>query len=112
MSVQVKALARSLKRYAGAASIGLIALFGMVANANAADAEIAATVESIDVASNTVVLRAIDIPGISYTFAYDVRIRLLNGDQGAVGNVREGDVITALVDKSENIIEALFVVGP
>ena len=90
----------------------LLACIALVAPVSAAMTEIAATVESIDVKSNKVVLNAIDIPSVSYTFSFDVRIRLKNGDSGTVGNVREGDVITALVDDSDNIIEALFVVGP
>ena len=78
---------------------------------NAATDEFVAHIVDIDIKSAQVTLLAKDIRNIDYHFAYDVRIRLANGQKGAVANLRKGNQVTAVGDSDKKVIYSLRVLN-
>ena len=78
---------------------------------NAATDEFVAHIVDIDIESAQVTLLAKDIRNIDYRLAYEIRIRLANGQKGAVANLRKGNQITAVGDSDKKVIYSLRVLN-
>ena len=78
---------------------------------NAATDEFVAHIVDIDIKSAQVTLLAKDIRNIDYRLAYEIRIRLANGQKGAVANLRKGNQITAVGDSDKRVIYSLRVLN-
>jgi Cu/Ag efflux protein CusF len=77
----------------------------------AATDEFVAHIVDIDLESAEVTLLAKDINHVEYRLAYDVRIRLANGQKGAVANLRKGNQITAVGDPDTQVLYVIQVLN-
>lgn len=73
--------------------------------------ELPAQIVAIDIAAKKVTLAALGMQASDFTLAFDVKIKLFNGDLGTVGNLRVGDGVTAVIDRSGSLVKALYVVS-
>lgn len=73
--------------------------------------EIPVSIVSLDVESNTVTLAGLGFPRKEYRMAFDIDIRMLGGESGAVSGLEINDVVTALVSASDAVVHALHVVA-
>lgn len=71
--------------------------------------EVPVNIVSVDVLSNSITLFGLGHPKTEYRMAFDVVIKLLNGENGTASSLEEGDVVTAVIDKSEGVAHALYV---
>lgn len=71
---------------------------------SAATDEFVAHIVDLKIKSSEVTLLSKHIRNIDYRLAYDVRIRLANGEKGAVANLRKGNQITAVGDFDKKVI--------
>ncbi|MBT8138334.1 MAG: hypothetical protein KJP25_01090 [Gammaproteobacteria bacterium] len=82
----------------------------MLANATDVD-EIPATIVAVDVPGNAVTLFDEGLGELKLQFAYDLRIQLMSGASGTIGNLRSGDGVTAVVDTGSQLVHAIYVVS-
>lgn len=88
----------------------VVAALVLGANAQAFESEFTAHVAAIDVENRKVTLNARSIRNEDYRLAFDVSVRLLNGDVGSIANIRVGNYVTAVANLNEKVIHAIHVV--
>lgn len=71
--------------------------------------EFVGSVEAVDIEKGVVTFSAKQFNAVDYRFAYDVRIRLANGDIGAAANLREGNLVTAVVNPTQKQVSFIQV---
>ena len=88
-------------------------LLGLVAPTQAQSDldELPLTIKAVSVADNSITLAGLGSPEREYRMAFDIRIRLINREQGTPAGLEVNDHVTALVDPSAGVVHALFVVG-
>ena len=97
--------------YKSCARMLAVLLLFTTATVQAAIEELPLSIASLDVVKNSVTLQGLEIPAREYRLAFDIEIRLLGGQSGTAGNLREGDWVTAIVDSATGVVHKLFVVG-
>ena len=78
---------------------------------NAATDEFVAEIIDLDIKTSEVTIIYMHMREMDFRLAYDVRIRIANGEKGAVANLRKGNQITAVGDPDKKIIYALKVLN-
>ena len=66
--------------------------------------EFVATIDSVDKQAGIVTFSAKQFSSVDYKVSFDARIRLSNGDIGALANLRESNLVTAVVDKDTKVV--------
>jgi len=94
----------------------MVVLFSLVLGISAyvqaqAISEIPVTITSVDLAANSVTLEGLELAATEYRLAFDVIIKLFNGDAGTANNLRVGDSVTAVVDQAAGVVHKIYVVG-
>ena len=78
---------------------------------NAATEEFVAEIIDLDIKTSEVTIIYMHMREMDFRLAYDVRIRIANGEKGAVANLRKGNQITAVGDLDKKVIYALKVLN-
>ena len=78
---------------------------------NAATDEFVAEIIDLDIKTSEVTIIYMHMREMDFRLAYDVRIRIANGEKGAVANLRKGNQITAVGDPDKKIIYALKILN-
>jgi hypothetical protein len=78
---------------------------------HAATDEFVAHIVDVNLEAAEITLAAKDINNVEYRLAYDVRIRLANGQKGAVANLRKGNQITAVGDPDKQVLYVIRVLN-
>jgi hypothetical protein len=78
---------------------------------HAATDEFIAHIVDVNLEAAEVTLVAKEIDHVDYRLAYDVRIRLANGQKGAVANLRKGNQITAVGDPDKQVLYVIQVLN-
>ena len=73
--------------------------------------EFVAHIVDVNLEAAEITLAAKDINNVEYRLAYDVRIRLANGQKGAVANLRKGNQITAVGDPDKQVLYVIRVLN-
>jgi len=93
----------------------ILAIFWSTASLNASAEpgldEIPVSIVALDVESNSVTLAGLGFPRKDYRMAFDIDIRMLGGESGAVSGLEINDVVTALVSSTDAVVHALHVVA-
>ena len=87
----------------------LIGALSISAIAQAEKTEFVASIDAVDVKNNVVTFSAKQFTRVDYTLAFDLSIRLENGDIGAAANLREGNLVTAVVDTGSGFVHFMQV---
>lgn len=78
---------------------------------NAATDEFVAEIIDLDIKTSEVTIIYMHMREMDFRLAYDVHIRIANGEKGAVANLRKGNQITAVGDLDKKVIYALKVLN-
>ena len=73
--------------------------------------ELPAQIEAIDIEQQTLTLSALGRADADYSLAFGVTIKLIDGAIGTLGNLAEGDGVTALIDTASDQILEIYVVS-
>jgi len=74
---------------------------------SAATNEFVAEIVNLDIETGEVTMLYMHMEEMDFRLAYDVHIRLANGEKGAVANLRKGNQITAAGDPDKKVIYAI-----
>lgn len=66
--------------------------------------EFVATIDAVNKQEGVVTFSAKQFSSVDYKVSLDARIRLSNGDIGALANLRESNLVTAVVDKDTKVV--------
>ena len=90
----------------------IVAMLALTSSLNAAELdEIPVQIAEVSALKNSVTLTGLGHSPREYRMAYDIVIKMLNGQNGSVSSLEKGDAVTAVVDRSANVAHALYVVA-
>jgi|TARA_B110000093_G_C12668497_1_gene285159 hypothetical protein len=98
-----------MKNIFGKALVALILFY--TCTLSAATDEFVAEVIEVDIKTSEITLLYMHMRKVEFRLAYDVRIRLANGQKGAVANLRKGNQITAVGDPDKQVLYMIQVLN-
>ena len=98
-----------MKNIFGKALVALILFY--TCTLSAATDEFVAEVIEVDIKTSEITLLYMHMRKVEFRLAYDVRIRLANGQKGAVANLRKGNQITAVGDPDKQVLYVIRVLN-
>ena len=98
-----------MKNIFGKALVALILFY--TCTLSAATDEFVAEVIEVDIKTSEITLLYMHMRKVEFRLAYDVRIRLANGQKGAVANLRKGNKITAVGDPDKQVLYMIQVLN-